>query len=1579
MRTDTPLDCAIFQLSPKRSRCELFVSGDGKTEKLASGLVKPFVAHLTVAEEQVAKAVQTIKLEVERRKNEGSWFTKGTLERFVRFVSTPEVLESVSTFDAEMSQLEAARRIYLQGVDDQHSSATGIFSLLLLAAFIMRFCYELIRIGGIFGIKELLRAIDVRLLAVKQDLITACSRASAAGFTPDTVAELQHFAERFGAHRLNDACTKFLSLSQRRSDLVNPWRTGEDQALRLSCESDMSIDDPNEDVIAARTGGPHHFPDSQQHWCQSQQASQECQTSKDGPSKPSSTYSVQLAIRESSIERVQGRDSDEAIDDKDKKRDESTLESPKTIQPARRLSVQDRINMFESKQKEQTKGSGGSGGSGKVAVGKSAELRRMSSDVSSAGQGAEKAVLRRWSGASDMSVDTSFERKESGSSASTPCAVSGSLNQPAPFAIMSDDRDHVGSKDTEASLRVEARVQSGVMKDSDLNNQSVTHKHTPVEDYDCQERVAGSSVQADSKIQLNISGRSGRTVMADKTDIEAHSNPLFGRLGGISSKEAIPPQSQLKTFSGRREDEGSNDQPFFKSQSRDSSGKVEDLELNAQGASLSRFDTFSGGPEHGLKDQATSRTMIGASFGGNEHTALKDKIVPQGNFRATSGEDRNASQTQLEAPMSGMDNISRTNELSRHRKVDIVSMGDQLTDSLPFSASMSTVVGTGSDSKVSALSQPPSKHFTRKVFSDSGTKDQTAFRVHDRRSRNDLSALSLEGNGFQEEVDIRKKDVAIPVREEDYGLSGKKLQLGTSGSGLPGKKGKRPAFYKNDDPAFPQTNVAENPDVFSSVLVSPVEQVQKGRPANKGNQDLNNELLIKADELEKLFAEHKLRVPGDQYATARRSRPAEGHAEQIVNSADSKPVDVTPVQFKTPAKESIVNSIKFADLDSNSSLTFEDVQDFDSASKQNIASFSEDSRGKFYNKYMQKREAKLREEWSSKGAQKEAKMKAMQDSLERSSAEMKAKFTASADRQDTVLYSRRRAEKLKSLNSQNLKNREQPVDFLKNEKDENLSEFPEQGQYGGHGLFNETLLGDGSSRNPQSKKLLPTRSLNSSTPKTTATMIPKSSARTSNSGSARRRSQQESPLAQSVPNFSDFRKENTKPLTGTGKMTRPQLRTARSKSISDDLPIVREEKPRRSQSTRKSSANSGEPKDVLPTNSDGLVSTSFLKNGETKSFLRKGNGIGPGAGSGIAKLKASVTFEDVKTDEDMDEFANQLDDSVDTSKEEEEEDETEAVIGKASLEASMEEIDGSDTENLGMSKESGRYEGPESENGEILRSFSESGRDLVEEATATMPSMFNSSIGPVQDSPGESPASWNSRGHHPFSYAQETSDIDGFVDSPIGSPASWNSHPLTHMDADAARMRKKWGSAQIPVLVANAITHQQSRKDVTKGFKRLLKFGRKSRGTESLVDWISATTSEGDDDAEDVRDLANRSSEDLRKSRMGFSQDGFHDSELFNDQVLGVHSSIPTPPANFRLRDEHLSGSSLKVTCPGKQRSMISRNNDRRVIGLGTWHPGHHSSHYHRFEAREARESPDDYCQKMESLVTLSAVNEKPR
>ena len=64
----------------------MLVSYDGTTERLASGLVKPFVTHLKVAQEQIALAVKSIKLEVDRYKNAETWFTKGTVERLAYFL-----------------------------------------------------------------------------------------------------------------------------------------------------------------------------------------------------------------------------------------------------------------------------------------------------------------------------------------------------------------------------------------------------------------------------------------------------------------------------------------------------------------------------------------------------------------------------------------------------------------------------------------------------------------------------------------------------------------------------------------------------------------------------------------------------------------------------------------------------------------------------------------------------------------------------------------------------------------------------------------------------------------------------------------------------------------------------------------------------------------------------------------------------------------------------------------------------------------------------------------------------------------------------------------------------------------------------------------------------------------------------------------------------------------------------------------------------------------------------------------------------------------------------------------------------
>ncbi|XP_048234601.1 uncharacterized protein LOC8260430 isoform X2 [Ricinus communis] len=1285
----------------------------------------------------------------------------------------------VNTFDAEMSQLEGARRIYSQGAGDQLSGALGGDGMGTVA-------------GTDATKKELLRAIDVRLAAVTQDLTTACARASAAGFNPETVSELQLFSDCFGAHRLNEACTKYISLCERRPDLTNPWKPGvEDQLVRASWGSDMSIDDPSEEQSGSHNVRSQHlFQNKHQHQQAGHEQQQPDLTQNQyhlKHSKPSTFYPNSSLPAEQLIVHKETKE-------EEKTKEESTTEpSPiQPSQPARRLSVQDRINLFENKQKENSGGK-------PVAVAKPAELRRLSSDVFSA-PALEKAVLRRWSGASDMSIDLGNEKKDNNSVESplcTPSSSSVSQSKSSVFPSTSVDyKDQKGLNDTASSVKIEAKDVSGIKDQGEL------------------QKCGGGFMGKDNEVGLKVK---------------------------------VGSQDQLRSFTGRSEQSG---------------------------------------VDHGAREEK----FKGALGGDERSSVVKDQGGFEGKSRGYSDRGEAALVNNQAGLQAQVGNIAGS--------VGEVEPGHRVDDVKPKNQPPSQPRFRGSQIYTRSLSGQFEGGFSlrfKEAPSDETEADQSA------------SQLQWVEDPEVPRIKVQKPPSAAP--EQIMKLQGRRDESGSA--------------YGSNKLVFPSKKVSENQESLGYVSAASVEQVQRARQS-KGNQELNDELKMKANELEKLFAEHK------QSGSTRRSKPTDLQVEQAISSQYRKPaaVEISTTQLldNKAEFEPIMNAsenMKF----STPPMKMVDHQDYSSSLRQNFSelSFSDDSRGKFYERYMQKRDAKLREEWGTKRAEKEAKLKAMQDSLEQSRSEMKAKFSGSADRSSSG--ARQLAEKLRTYHSRmSIKREQHLIDSLQSEEDEDPSEFMEQKYYRQDRSFSEASLMDGTSRSSQNKKLLLNRNLSSSTPRTTAAPVPRSSAKMSNTSSARRRMQSENPLAQSVPNFSDFRKENTKPSSGVSKTTnRTQVRTyARSKSTAEETPLAKEEKPRRSQSLRKSSAGPAEFKDLSLNSDDVLMPLKFdkeqteqglyerfSKNVEPKPFLRKGNGIGPGAGTSIAKVKASVASEPLKNEEEFEESPFEADDSVNGAKEEEEEE----VMEEEELETTEVE----DYANNGhgkprLSQESDKMS--ESENDESLRSHSQIDPSSVPELPTSISSTFHA-VGSLQDSPGGSPVSWNSRMHNPFSYPHEISDIDASVDSPIGSPASWNSHSLTQTEADAARMRKKWGSAQKPILVANS-SQNQARKDVTKGFKRLLKFGRKSRGAESLVDWISATTSEGDDDTEDGRDPANRSSEDLRKSRMGFSHshasdDCYNESELFNEQVQSIHSSIPAPPANFKLRDDHMSGSSIKA------------------------------------------------------------------
>ncbi|KAI5055442.1 hypothetical protein GOP47_0028963 [Adiantum capillus-veneris] len=234
MRADTQLDYAIFQLTPTRTRCELLIGSKGHTYKLASGLLKPFVSHLRAAEEQLAKGGYSIRLEPPDP-SRASWFTKGTMERFVRFVSTPEVLERVSSVEVELLELEETTRQQTADANEgsgsgqvdstpskissSQSSPGGKSAGTAALDKGSKGLSDGVENGSEESSKQrLLRALDARRMMLQKEQGMAFARALAAGFNLENMDDLVLFAECFGANRLREACAKFMALCKKRQE-----------------------------------------------------------------------------------------------------------------------------------------------------------------------------------------------------------------------------------------------------------------------------------------------------------------------------------------------------------------------------------------------------------------------------------------------------------------------------------------------------------------------------------------------------------------------------------------------------------------------------------------------------------------------------------------------------------------------------------------------------------------------------------------------------------------------------------------------------------------------------------------------------------------------------------------------------------------------------------------------------------------------------------------------------------------------------------------------------------------------------------------------------------------------------------------------------------------------------------------------------------------------------------------------------------------------------------------------------------------------------------------------------------------
>ncbi|CAL9748300.1 unnamed protein product [Musa acuminata subsp. burmannicoides] len=589
----------------------------------------------------------------------------------------------------------------------------------------------------------------------------------------------------------------------------------------------------------------------------------------------------------------------------------------------------------------------------------------------------------------------------------------------------------------------------------------------------------------------------------------------------------------------------------------------------------------------------------------------------------------------------------------------------------------------------------------------------------------------------------------------------------------------------------------------------------------RSNQEVMHELRTRADELESLFAARRPGSSGCRMSSVGGVRLGDARVDSADEVFDEMPME--------SSGEPTSGLVEF-----DGDLLLNMVDNLQHNMKQSL---SGSSKGRLYEQYLQMRDAKLRRErGSAKWVRKKEVMMEMEDGLEKISAEIKVRFGDSADRKDSVLLGHHSLRKKRSFSVRSA------IEFREQHDMEYLDE---QAQYDQH-----KSLGTVGTR-----KILSSKSISSSTSRNLTGLVPRSS-RTAHSTFTKQRIQSVYPSAQMTRESPDLRKENMKPLARLGNVpTHSDWRTFdRSKSTAAGIDSYKEERQPRIHHTRNSSVSFGELKELIPRSSDSssLALSSFPReknqntaskkiqiSGEPKTFLRRGGGIGPGAGASIAKSRASKIPESQSNGEDDEKLVNQQEYSADMVRNTDEE------FGR--------------TNELGSS---GDHEYVAQDDG----------------SSAFTPN-FDESCSNVDEVPGER----DLHIHPSISSVHEASDIDGSVDSPRGNSDTRNTHHLNLMpEADAARVRKKWGGVERLVFATNE--SDQPLKDIKKVFKKLLRFGSKSKNAEKrLNDSISTSTaSEGGDDTEDGSKMGRQSASVV-----------LHEGRIFHEQAPRSLVSFP--------------------------------------------------------------------------------------
>ncbi|PKA58564.1 hypothetical protein AXF42_Ash008851 [Apostasia shenzhenica] len=425
------LDYAIFEISSSDNRYDAYICSNGSTEKLVSGPLDQLIVHLPEARVACSKSsLGSFKLQVDQNVDGTSWFTRFTLVRFLHIVNVPNVLKLANSIENEISQLEETKRFHLAlyAKDPMHRSGGGVADVSCLNDSVLTQQVKVETASSDATKNELLRAMDLRLTALKEELGASFNRAAGATCCSNQISNVAVFAQHFGAIDLRDLLLKFLELcpdhlssetsreqSVSRNDSTNTSEKGVRVITQLGQKPDV--------VRTATTSiSPAKIAEAER---QSSSESEDSSDSVDGDQphaersrsivrsatprrsaspmrriqigRSGSRRSTGLSIKSLNYFPARERAISNQAADASEGGDEELQENPKKPDNSvKRMSVQDAINLFESKQKDQN-----------------ADIqKRRTSELAF---NANKLVLRRWSSGVCDSVNCSTQEKVSDS------------------------------------------------------------------------------------------------------------------------------------------------------------------------------------------------------------------------------------------------------------------------------------------------------------------------------------------------------------------------------------------------------------------------------------------------------------------------------------------------------------------------------------------------------------------------------------------------------------------------------------------------------------------------------------------------------------------------------------------------------------------------------------------------------------------------------------------------------------------------------------------------------------------------------------------------------------------------------------------------------------------------------------------------------------------------------------------------------------------------------------------------------------------------------------------------------------